>query len=82
MPSMKAEDIYDCRVEGKPILHDTVIQLFIERDLKVNGQGMSFFETVRTEEKSESIQVTLYHKYVTKLRIIYRSDRTYISSSL
>lgn len=57
IPSMKAEDIYDCRVQGKPILHDTVIQLFVERDLKINGQGMSFLESLKTEEKSESIQV-------------------------
>lgn len=57
IPSMKAEDIYDCTVEGKPILHDTVIQLFVERDLKINGQGVSFVDSLRTEEKSESIQV-------------------------
>lgn len=56
-PSMKAEDIYDCKTEGKPILHNTVIQLFVERDLKVNGQEMSFLDSSKTEDKSESILV-------------------------
>ncbi|XP_065212498.1 intermembrane lipid transfer protein Vps13D isoform X2 [Planococcus citri] len=57
-PSMKAEDIYDCKTDGKPILHDTVIQLFVERDLKMNGQDLNFVDSLKTEDKSESILIS------------------------
>ena len=57
---MKAEDIYDCSSEGKPILHNTVIHLCVERDLQVDGQYVSFIEQTRVDEHSEDMKVIHY----------------------
>lgn len=32
-PLVRAERLYSCAEDGKPILHDTVIQLVIDRDM-------------------------------------------------
>ncbi len=62
VPPAKSEDIYDCSNEGKPILHDTVIHLLVERDLRIGGgQGFGVFETsLKSDDHSESIQVSIF----------------------
>ena len=56
-PCVKAEEIYDCSSEGKPILHNTVIHLCVERDLQMDGQYASFIDQTRADEQLESVKV-------------------------
>lgn len=67
---MKVENIYDCKEEGKPILHDTVIHLFVERDLKIGGQDLSDLDNNIDDEHSESLRVCIFY-YLIFFRFIF-----------
>lgn len=62
-PSLKVDSIYDCKEEGKPILHNTVIHLFVERDLKISGQDTSDVYNSADDDLCENIQVCVFCCY-------------------
>lgn len=55
---MSAEKLYSCAADGKPILHDTILQLVIDRDMgrSLMKQSDSFPTLLLGEEGGTEFQ--------------------------
>lgn len=42
---MRAEELYSCKDAGYPILHDTMLQLTVERNVGIPQSNMDHFST-------------------------------------